>query len=253
MLPEYIQHGTYRLDFIPNHPISNAKQNPRAREPARCIRKTQKGHNRCIPKQPQSSRASQADSLRRQQPAAPNGTRRSHDRQHRTLSAAGAIRLVNSNRKLEGFEKHLLARLNARSAKMTMADLYSRLLMDWVDFSLAKEKGDTTTNDQNADALDEDYEVAERQQKQRLRQLCDQFEAVVFTLEMNEQAIHSFLERLFPEEKRATKPCKTYVIMSGRKPPSNGKWRSRSTRPRCPTASEACSQRISSVRGSKRC
>lgn len=157
-------------------------------------------------------------------------------------------------KKLEGFEKHILARLNARSAKMTMADLYSRLLMDWVDFSLAKEKEDTTTNDQNADAPDEDYEVIEEQQKQRLRQLCDQFEAVVFTpLETNEQAIHSFLERLFPEEKKGHEVWKTYVIISGRKSPSNGKWRSRSTRPRCPTASEACSRRISSVRGSKRC
>lgn len=99
---------------------------------------------------------------------------------------------------LEGFEKYLLARLNARSAKLVMADLYSRLLMEWMDPPCTKGKDANA----HADETDEDYEVVDERQKQRLRQLCDQFEAVVFNpLETSEEDIHSFLSKLFPEER----------------------------------------------------
>ena len=125
---------------------------------------------------------------------------------------------------LEGFEKHLLARLDARSAKLAVADLYSRLLMDWVDSSLANEKRDTMANSENADAVDEEYEVVEERQKQRLWQLCDQFEAVVFTpLEMNEQAIHSFLGRLFPEDENGTKALEN--LREGIRTETTGQWK----------------------------
>lgn len=105
---------------------------------------------------------------------------------------------------LEGFEEYLLQRLKTRSSKLAMADLYSRLLMDWVNVLSGQD------NDGNANARpDEDagssseggYEVVDDRQKQRLQQLCDQFESAVFEpLETNEEDINAFLNGLFPEE-----------------------------------------------------
>lgn len=73
--------------------------------------------------------------------------------------------------KLEGFERHLQNRLDARSRKLSLADLYSRLLTEWMDPS------------SNGEALRREatgLEAVEDGQKQRLQQLCDQFEEVVF-------------------------------------------------------------------------
>ncbi|OJJ80355.1 uncharacterized protein ASPGLDRAFT_157245 [Aspergillus glaucus CBS 516.65] len=98
-------------------------------------------------------------------------------------------------KKLEGFEKCLVERLNTRSAKLAMADLYSRLLMEWVDPPVPSDKN------ANADELDL---LADERQKQGLKKLCDTFEAVVFTpVDTNEGDIHAFLNKLFPGEKGA--------------------------------------------------
>ncbi|EAW12386.1 uncharacterized protein ACLA_063540 [Aspergillus clavatus NRRL 1] len=96
---------------------------------------------------------------------------------------------------LQRFEKTLMAKLDARSRKLTLADLYSRLLTEWMN------PPSSTDGDDSAD--EEDFLVVEERQKQRLRQLCDQFEAAVFRpFETSEANIHTFLEDLFPAEEQ---------------------------------------------------
>lgn len=96
---------------------------------------------------------------------------------------------------LLGFEKELLRRLDRRSAKLAMADLYSRLLTEWVhphsNNAAASESGSS----------EDDYELVDERQKQRLQQLCDQFEATVFEpLDADQDRIFAFLDGLFPGE-----------------------------------------------------
>ena len=109
-----------------------------------------------------------------------------------------------TERMLEGFEEYLLQQLKTRSSKLAMADLYSRLLMDWVNALSAKDNdGNVNTGpDEDAGSPSEGgYEVVDERQKQRLQQLCDQFERAVFEpLETNEDDINGFLNGLFPEE-----------------------------------------------------
>ncbi|KAB8071553.1 hypothetical protein BDV29DRAFT_197302 [Aspergillus leporis] len=95
---------------------------------------------------------------------------------------------------LESFEEHLISALNAHSLKLNIADLYSRLLTEWMDPSSSSSRAAAESS------MEEDYEVVEERQKQRLQQLCDQFEGVVFKpLETDEGDIHAFLDALFPD------------------------------------------------------
>ncbi|KAF7114229.1 hypothetical protein CNMCM5793_007807 [Aspergillus hiratsukae] len=98
---------------------------------------------------------------------------------------------------LEGFEETLISKLDAHSRKLGLADLYARLLTEWMNPS-SNGINDTKAKD---DSDNEDFLLVEERQKQRLQQLCDQFEAVVFEpRETNEQEIHAFLEDLFVED-----------------------------------------------------
>ncbi|KAE8371832.1 hypothetical protein BDV26DRAFT_116098 [Aspergillus bertholletiae] len=101
--------------------------------------------------------------------------------------------------KLESFQEHLIATLDAHSMRLNMADLYSRLLIEWMDSS--------SSPDQTPE--EDEYLVVEERQKQRLQQLCDQFEKVVFesppTAEDNEtDELEEFLDCLFPNEDSRT-------------------------------------------------
>lgn len=97
---------------------------------------------------------------------------------------------------IEGFEETLISKLDARSRKLSLADLYARLLTEWMDPS-----NDTSDPKPKDDSGDEDFLVVEERQKQRLQQLCDQSEAVVFEArETDEVEIHAFLEDLFVED-----------------------------------------------------
>ncbi|KAL5342165.1 hypothetical protein BJX70DRAFT_337699 [Aspergillus crustosus] len=97
---------------------------------------------------------------------------------------------------LQEYETDLRARLDAHSQKLSLADLYSRLLTEWTNASVANE----------GDIAEDDYTVVDERQKQRLQQLCDQFESVVFTpLETNPLEIHSFLDSLFPLDEQKEK------------------------------------------------
>lgn len=93
--------------------------------------------------------------------------------------------------KLESFRDHLISTLDAHSLKLDIADLYSQLLTEWMSPPSALDKT----------SEEEDYLIVEERQKQKLQQLCDQFERVVFEpLETDEEEIHAFLHRLFPDE-----------------------------------------------------
>ncbi|KAJ5105304.1 reverse transcriptase [Penicillium alfredii] len=98
--------------------------------------------------------------------------------------------------KLDGFEAHLLGRLDAHSRKMSMADLYSRLLTEWIS-PPSKEKENTAGSPSD----EEDFLVVDERQKERLKQLCDRFEATVFEpREADPTEITTFLNGLFPSE-----------------------------------------------------
>ncbi|KAF9890341.1 hypothetical protein FE257_006007 [Aspergillus nanangensis] len=106
-------------------------------------------------------------------------------RQHRYDSAVTEAMLAE-------FEQELRDRLDKYSRKLRTADLYSRLLTQW---TTAPEDG---VQESSSEA---DYMMVDDGQKQRLKQLCDQFEEVVFTpQETNKDAIKQFLDGLFPDE-----------------------------------------------------
>lgn len=95
---------------------------------------------------------------------------------------------------LKGYENELRSKLDAHSRKLSLADLYSRLLTEWTNpgFEEKEEKD-----------AEEDYAIVDERQKQRLQQLCDQFEHVVFTpRETDPKAIHEFLDSLFPSDEK---------------------------------------------------
>ncbi|KAK4119982.1 hypothetical protein N657DRAFT_649554 [Parathielavia appendiculata] len=97
--------------------------------------------------------------------------------------------------KLASFNRQLRAKLDIQSRKLDMAHLYSRLLTEWMDQPLVDPVP------ASADDMDNDsFEVVERQ-RQRLSELVDKFESVVFErLETDEAAIRDFLNGLFPDE-----------------------------------------------------
>lgn len=97
---------------------------------------------------------------------------------------------------LLGFEKELIRHFERRSAKLAMADLYSRLLTEWVHPHKNK-----NTDSESGYSEEEEYEVVDERQKQRLQQLCDQFEETVFEpLDTDQDKIFVFLDGLFPGE-----------------------------------------------------
>ncbi|RDW68901.1 uncharacterized protein DSM5745_08661 [Aspergillus mulundensis] len=92
---------------------------------------------------------------------------------------------------LREYEIDLRARLDAHSRKLSLADLYSRLLTEWTN------AGEVGGGDGVID--EEEYAVIDERQKQRLQQLVDQFEETVFTpLETSAEEIHAFFDELFP-------------------------------------------------------
>ncbi|MCJ1254916.1 hypothetical protein MMC24_002732 [Lignoscripta atroalba] len=97
------------------------------------------------------------------------------------------------NAMLQTFEKQLLSKLDIRSRKFDLADLYSRLLTDWLnppDSTVA----DSTTVESLT--LDDPFEIIGRD---RLQQLRDKFESVVFTpFETDEVGIDNYIRDLFP-------------------------------------------------------
>ncbi|PWY85078.1 hypothetical protein BO70DRAFT_335252 [Aspergillus heteromorphus CBS 117.55] len=95
---------------------------------------------------------------------------------------------------LAEFETELRTKLDVQSRKLALADLYSRLLTEWVDPPSGRQEGSSTP-------VEDDYMVVDERQKQRLQQLCDQFDESVFQpLETDEAQIRTFLDGLFPDD-----------------------------------------------------
>ncbi|KAI9367344.1 hypothetical protein BJX61DRAFT_547574 [Aspergillus egyptiacus] len=111
---------------------------------------------------------------------------------------------------LRDYERELLSRLDAHSRKLSLADLYSRLLTEWTNAS---------ADGENAVAED-DYMVVDERQKQRLQQLCDQFEETVFMArETSVEEIQAFLDSLFPtdEDMNALNSLRCDIQIASRK------------------------------------
>ena len=99
---------------------------------------------------------------------------------------------------IQSFERQLRSKLDIQSQKLGLADLYSRLLTEWMNpsASLGTPTEDTVMQDDG-------YEVVD-QQKERLRKLCDDFESVVFEpFHTNEKEIDMYLSKLFCDDKGA--------------------------------------------------
>ena len=98
--------------------------------------------------------------------------------------------------KLQEFEKYLRNKLEVQSRKLRLADLYSRLLTEWMN--PPSEMGQT---DESSSHEPDDFLVLENKQKQRLEQLCDQFETTVFEpYDTDPIKIKDFLDSLFQNE-----------------------------------------------------
>lgn len=100
--------------------------------------------------------------------------------------------------KLDEFQVQLHEILNQKSRKLEYAGLYSRLLTEWLS-------SDATTVTETSDtaSLDEDFEIVEKQ-KERLHQLSEKFESVVFTPgDVDVEQIQEMLQTLFATEDAA--------------------------------------------------
>ncbi|KAI0600472.1 hypothetical protein F4775DRAFT_546072 [Biscogniauxia sp. FL1348] len=94
---------------------------------------------------------------------------------------------------LQSSEEVLRSKLEVQSRKLGLAHLYSRLVTEWMN--------STTPMDEAAAVPDDaSFEVVDRQ-KERLQELCDKFERVVFEpLEVDEEKIGLYLRDLFDGE-----------------------------------------------------
>jgi hypothetical protein len=99
---------------------------------------------------------------------------------------------------LQKFESQLRARLETKSRRLGLADLYCRLLTEWMQPPTDPEKGKEVAT------IEDDFLLVEGKQKQKLKELCDQFESVVFEpRETNADEIRGFLDGLFATEESA--------------------------------------------------
>ena len=93
---------------------------------------------------------------------------------------------------LESSERVLRSKLEVQSRKLALAHLYSRLITEWMESSTPMGGGDSA-----AAAESESFEVVDRQ-KERLQELCDKFERVVFEpLDTDETDIDNYIREMF--------------------------------------------------------
>ena len=98
--------------------------------------------------------------------------------------------------KLLDFEKHLVTTLDVGTRRLDLASLYSRLLMEWLN-PPDKPMGNSTAGESTRS--EDSFEVIE---KDRLQQLVDKFESVVFTaVETDEVTIDQYLAGIFEGDK----------------------------------------------------
>lgn len=105
-----------------------------------------------------------------------------------------------TNSKLAKFETELRSLLDLQSRKLDYADLYSRLLIEWI------ENPDDQDRDDKVDASDVspdgDFDVVGSIQREKFQQLKEKFADVVFEpLETDEERITEYLSSLFEGDK----------------------------------------------------
>ncbi|KAJ9656579.1 hypothetical protein H2201_008491 [Coniosporium apollinis] len=95
---------------------------------------------------------------------------------------------------LERFEAQLRSKLEIKSRRLDLAALYSRLLTEWMDSPTGPNEEPAS---HDSSASEDSFEFVERQ-RERLQQLCDQFESVVFEpLHTDEVEIDNYMQQLF--------------------------------------------------------
>ena len=100
---------------------------------------------------------------------------------------------------LDDFERELTARLDVQTRRLDLADLYSRLLREWLSSGGEVISDEDLVMEESA-SLDGNFDVVEIE-RDRLQQLREKFEAVVFTpVETDQVEIHDYLESLFDGE-----------------------------------------------------
>jgi hypothetical protein len=101
-----------------------------------------------------------------------------------------------SSSMLQDFAAGLRLRLDQQSRKFDYADLYSRLLLEWLHPSGNPIAASPTTDESGS--LDGAFQLVE---KDRLQQLRDKFEAVVFEpVVTNDIEIDNYMSSMFPED-----------------------------------------------------
>ena len=101
---------------------------------------------------------------------------------------------------LQAHEELLRSKLEVQSRNLDLGHLYARLVTEWM----------TTSSNETADSEEDAFEVVDRQ-RERLKELCDKFEKVVFEpLEVDEVEIDLHLVQLFQsdEGEEGAKPLK---------------------------------------------
>ncbi|KAI1438585.1 hypothetical protein GGR50DRAFT_685279 [Xylaria sp. CBS 124048] len=90
---------------------------------------------------------------------------------------------------LQSCEDLLRAKLDVQSRKLNIGHLWSRLVTEWMDSSTPM-SGAPAADDEGPNDVD--------RQEQRLKELCEKFEKVVFTpLETDESRIKQYMQNLF--------------------------------------------------------
>lgn len=96
---------------------------------------------------------------------------------------------------LHKFEKALRSRLDVGTRRLDLADLYSRLLTEWIG---SPDSGETESIISRDDDSSESFEMVQTIQKERLEQLRQKFAKVVFEpLETDEVEIDNYLSSFF--------------------------------------------------------
>lgn len=92
---------------------------------------------------------------------------------------------------LQSFDEQLRSQLDVQTRRLDLADLYSRLLREWLNSTNLEPEAEID----DTMSLDGSFELVE---KDRLKSLREKFEAVVFTpLDTNETEIDNYLTSLF--------------------------------------------------------
>lgn len=100
-----------------------------------------------------------------------------------------------NNGMLESYEDLLRSTLEIQTRKLGLARLYTKLVTEWMDIAAkdSPRSSDNPDEDSGFESID--------QQKERLQDLCDKFEAVVFEpLHTDESEINAYIAGLFQDQ-----------------------------------------------------